>query len=130
MKFLSSGNTAIPMASFTHPISAKFLTVEEVTAIFAGRKSVDPLSDVSSSTSFEDSFWESSEYESVSDSKFEPETGSDTKFSGSLPAEISTDCPSSEESQDGTGRDSNDMIPPCKKKRTDGTQNEQGDKCW
>ena len=78
----------------------KFLTVEEVAAIFAERKSVDLLSEVSSCESADESFWESS----ANDSASERESDIKTEFLGSTPLEIHSD---SVESSDG------DLVAPA-----------------
>ena len=99
------------MASFKrgkHP--TKYLTVEEVAAIFAHRKSVDILSEVSSSGSADaDSFWESSAFDSASENS--EDTNADTEFSGSTPA-IHSD---SEE------------MPPAKKMKREGSDDNESD---
>ena len=66
----------------------KFLTTEEVAAIFENRKSVDPLSDNSSSNeSLQSSIWESSDVDSV-------DSDDETEFSGSIPTEIVSEASS------------------------------------
>ena len=79
------------MAAFKQPGTRKFLTSEEVAAIFSkGRKSVDPCSEYSSTTDDTggnlSDFWDSSDYDVTdSDSDY---SDSPTDISGSSPAEI------------------------------------------
>ena len=96
-----------------------FLTVEEVASIFADRKSVDILSEVSSCTSADDSFWESS----AADSASEQESDLETEFSGSVPPEFHSD---SVECSDGFNCDGSDLPSP-KKVKVDESDEESDD---
>ena len=79
------------MAAVKQPSTRKFLSTEDVAAIFErNRKSEDPLSDFSSTTEGSDltDFWDSSATDDdITDSEY---SDSPTDFSGSSPAEISS----------------------------------------
>ena len=119
----------------------RFLTTEEVAAIFENRKSVDPLSDYSSSNeSLLSSIWESSDVDSA-------DSDDETDFSGSMPPEIASEIASQgeasnedsepdmngclEQTLNGTGNDNSDfedhgVEPPCKKIRIDSERQRLG----
>ena len=80
--------SSVVMATFKQAkCPTEFLTVEEVAAIFADRKSIDILSEVSSYDSATDSFWKSSAADSAGEQESDPET----EFSGSAPPEFLSD---------------------------------------
>ena len=90
-----------------------FLTTEEVVAIFENRKSVDQLSELSSTDgSLQDSFWECSDTDSVV-------SDVETDVSGSLPAEVQVESsePSELDKTESEDPSGDEDQPPCKKAR-------------
>ena len=112
-----------PSVFFTFPVppsmstvkcgNRTFLTTEEVVAIFENRKSVDQLSELSSTDgSLQDSFWECSDTDSVV-------SDVETDVSGSLPAEVQVESsePSELDKTESEDPSGDEDQPPCKKAR-------------